>query len=118
PLPTAYSVADAGNNLYLVVNGKTLTRLEEDLSSGPGGLLEGRGILLPKEGSVRRGDLVFKIPSAGVESLDLQFYDFRRKPSMFPLLSRTGAAPEQPIFPAAKNEILEVAIFRITPGKG
>jgi hypothetical protein len=116
-LPTAYSVADAGNNLYLVANGKTLSRLEGDLSSGTGGLLEGRTILLPRLGSVRRGDLVFRIPSVGVETLALHFYDFRHKPSIFPLLTRTGETPVKPILPSAKNEILEVGIFRITRGK-
>lgn len=120
PLPTAYTVSDAANNLYLVGNGKILSRLEGELSGGPGGLLEGRSITLPRRGSVRRGSLVFPIPSTGVETLDLQFYDFRRQPSVFPLLARpgeAGAVKEKPILPVVKNEILEVGVFRITRGK-
>lgn len=114
---TAYSVADAGNNLYLIVNGKTLSRVDPELSGGPGGLLEGRAILLPRHGSVRRGNLVFQVPSSGLESLDLHFYDFRHKPSIFPLLTRPAEVPEKPIVPAAKNEILEVGVYRVLRGK-
>lgn len=119
-LATVYSVADASNNVYAVVNGKTLSRLDGELSAGPGGLLVGRSIALPRQGSVRKGVLVFPIPSTGVETLELQYYDFRHPASVFPLVTRPGAVPgaeEKPMLPSVKNEILEVGVFRMTRGK-
>jgi hypothetical protein len=117
-VPTAYSVGDAGNNLYLVVNGKRLSRLEVEASGEPKGLLTGRSISIKALGDVRRGDLVFPIPASNVETLELRFYDFQRDPLVFPLLARAGApSEEKPMFPAAKNEIIEAAVFRLERGK-
>lgn len=119
-VPTAYSVAAAGDNLYVVANGRTLSRLDVEASVGEGGLLTGRSITLEKEGSERQGNLVFPIPSSGVETLELQFYDFRHPPLTFPLLSRPPSArraEDQPLAPLAKNEILEVGVFKISRGK-
>jgi hypothetical protein len=113
-VPTTYSVANAGDNLYVVANGKTLGRLDAELSAGSGGLLEGRSISLKSFGTTRRGALVFGIPSSGVSTLELEFYDFRHAPMIFPLLVRPSAVPggdEKPIGPTLKNEILEVGVF-------
>jgi hypothetical protein len=114
-IPTAYSVGDAANNLYVVANGRTLCRLESELSGGPDGLLNGRAISIASNGDIRRGDLVYPIPASGVETLDLHFHDFRKKPIVFPLLARPpgGKVEEKPVAPLAKNEILEVGVFGV-----
>ncbi|HLF93057.1 MAG TPA: hypothetical protein VJB14_06335 [Planctomycetota bacterium] len=120
-LDTVYSVADAANNLYVVANGRTLMRLDADLSTGPGGLLSGRSIKLDKQGSTRLGNLVFPLPPSGAETLELQFYDFRRPPAAFPLLSRPAGAKvgeEKPVVPAVKNEVLEAGVFAVRREKG
>lgn len=114
-VPTAYSVGDAANNLYVVVNGKRLSLLESELSGGPDGLLNGRSISIASTGDVRRGDLVYAIPASGLETLDLHFHDFRKKPMVFPLLARPPGrnVDEKPVAPLAKNEILEIGVFNV-----
>jgi hypothetical protein len=119
-LPTAYSVAAAADNLYVVANGRTLSRLDVEASRGEGGLLTGNSITIEKFGSLRQGNLVFPIPSSGVETLELQFYDFRHAALSFPLLSRPASVSrveDRPLAPLAKNEIIEAGVFRITRGK-
>ncbi len=117
-LHTAFSVGDAANNLYVIANGRTLVRLDVDLSTGPGGLLTGRSIRLEKQGSIRLGDLVFPLPPSGAETLDLQYYDFRHPPVVFPLLARPKVVEEKPVVPAAKNEVLEAGVFAVRREKG
>jgi len=119
-VPTAYSVASAADNLYVVANGRMLSRLDAEASRGEGGLLTGNSLTLEKYGSLRQGNLVFPVPSSGIETLELQFYDFRHAPLSFPLLSRpasAGRVEDQPLAPLAKNEVVEAGVFRITRGK-
>lgn len=113
PVPTAYAVGGAANNLYLVVDGSRLSMLDAELSGGKGGLLTGRAISIAAFGEVRRGDLVFPIPAAGAETLDLHFHDFQGKPIRFPLLARPrgSKAEEKPAAPVVKNELVEAAVF-------
>jgi hypothetical protein len=117
-LDTAYSVAEAANNLYVVANGRTLVRLDAELSGGPGGLLTGRSIRLEKHGSTRLGDLVFPLAASGAQALDLQFYDFRHPPAVFPLLTHPHVAEEKPVVPVVKNEILEAGVFGVRRERG
>ncbi len=119
-VPTTFSVLDASNNLYLIVNGKSLVRLDPDLSEGPGGLLDKRAILLETLGSTRRGNVIFPMPAAGVETLDLRYYDFRHGHIAFPLLRRPPGAPPieaKPVVPLGKNEIMEVGVFGLRRAK-
>jgi hypothetical protein len=109
-LPTAFSVADASQNLYVVANGRTLSRMEVDLSGGPEGLLTGRSIYAGRMGDVRRGDLVFPVP-ARVERLDLHFHDFRKAPAILSLLADPQGGEAKPIGGTSRNDLLEVGVF-------
>ncbi len=114
-VPVAYQVPKLEDHLYLVVNGRTLSRLDVGLSSGAGGLLE-KGLELPRRGSSLRGSLAFPIPEGTVESLEVRFYDYAHGLMVLPLMEKQGKAEKLPV--PMRNEILELNVVAVRHAKG
>ncbi len=107
-VPVEYRVTELGDHAYLVVNGSRVGRLDRELSSGPGGVVE-KPLSLPHVGSARRGHVVFSIPSSRVTSLELRFYDFAHGHMAVPVL-RKGEIEPREIRLAQKNEVVNLGI--------
>lgn len=106
-VPVAYQISKFEDHLYLVVNGRTLSRLDVHASSRPGGLLE-RDFELPCRGSTVRGSLIFPLPDGPIESLDVRFYDYAHGPVVFPLMEKPGEKEKLPA--PMQNEVLELIV--------
>lgn len=104
-IPTAYVVQELRDHVYLVVNGARLSRLETGL---PG--LVPRTLKLDRLGDRLRGGLLFELPSEGLETLELRFYDYAHGHAAVPLL---GRAKEEKPLQAGANEIVEVGVYGV-----
>jgi len=72
--PPAYLVGSLDESLYVVANGAHLARRIRGDEAG-GGIM-GEALSLPRIGATARAALVYEVPDAPLESLDLRFYDY------------------------------------------
>src|SRR2546427_513932 len=80
------------------------SRLLPDAKDLPGHVV-GTNFMLDRLGSRVRGNLVYEIPTEGVRTLDLRFYDYAH--GHMTLTLRAGAASDaKPRGPLQENEIL------------
>src|SRR5690606_18339975 len=106
-IPTEYRIPTLGDHLYLVVDGRKLSRLAA-AGETPAGHVPVKDFRLEKIGDRITGNIVFAVP-AGEEalpkSLELRFYDFAHGHLSVPLLGE-AADPQaaKPLKPATKNE--------------
>ncbi|HZE96797.1 MAG TPA: zinc ribbon domain-containing protein [Planctomycetota bacterium] len=110
-VPTMYRIKDLADHLYLVVNGNRVSRLPKDAATLPGHV-QTVGFTLERLGTRARGNLVFEIPSDGVDSLDLRFYDYAHGHFTMALQPASKPDPAKMIGAAQQNEILEAGLFR------
>lgn len=114
-VPTIYKIKEMGDHLYLVVNGNRVSRLYPDAASLPGHVATS-GFTLDRLGTRIRGNLVYEIPTEGVETLDLRFYDYAH--GHMNVVLKPGAPREaKPIVPLQENDVLEAGLFRVDRAK-
>ena len=113
-VPTEYQIPNLADHLYLLVNGSRVARLRGDADALPGHV-KVKEFKLERIGSRARGNVVFEVPAADVQSLELRFYDYAHGHFNVPLLSPAGGAAAQakPLSAPLKNEVLEVAPFGV-----
>jgi len=114
-VPTIYKIKEMGDHLYLVVNGNRVSRLYPDTASLPGHL-QTSGFTLDRLGTRVRGNLVYEIPTEGVETLDLRFYDYAHG-HMNVVLKPGAARQAKPVAPLQENDVLEAGLFRVDRAK-
>lgn len=109
-VPTIYKIKELGDHLYLVANGNRVSRLYSDATSLPGHVMT-TGFTLDRLGTRVRGNLVYEIPAAGVDLLDLRFYDYAH--GHMSVVLKPGAPREgKPLAPLQENDVLEAGVFR------
>lgn len=109
-IPTSYVVQNLGDHVYVVVNGRELSRLA---GAGTAGCLSGQ-LKLDRVGAKVRGYLLFEAPESPA-ALELRYYDFAHGHATAPLLA--GAAdPGKPVA-SAENAVLEVSVFAVRRDK-
>lgn len=114
-VPTMYKIKDLGDHLYIVINGNRVARLYPDGASLPGHVATS-GFTLDRLGARARGNLVYEIPSEGVKSIDLRFYDYSH--GHMSVLLRPAELPEaKPLVPVQENDVLEAGIYRAERAK-
>ncbi len=116
-LPVAYSVPTLGNHLYLVADGRRVLPIAEPREV-PGLIAAGSGIMLPRQGSARRGLLVYALEAdAAMEYLQFRYYDFAHGHLNATVLNagEPGEKPEteEPLMPPAVNEVVETSVYDI-----
>jgi hypothetical protein len=113
-VPVQYRVPVLADHLYLVVDGRRVSRVRSEADDWPGHLPL-KMLTLDRLGARLRGNVVFDVgPST---SLELRYYDFMHGHVRIPL---KGVAPEsKPILPPLRNEAIEVAVhgFRREGGR-
>ena len=114
-VPTMYRIKEMGDHLYLVVNGNRVSRLYPDAASLPGHVMT-TGFTLDRLGTRIRGNLVFEVPTEGVELLDLRFYDYAHG-HMNVVLKPGAPRQAKPIAPLQENDVLEAGLFRVDRAK-
>jgi hypothetical protein len=107
-VPVQYRVKDLADHLYLVIDGRRVSRVRPEAAGWPGHLPP-KDLTLDRLGARLRGNVVFDAGPA--TSLELRFYDFMHGHVRIPL---KGLAPEEkPLWPALRNEAIEVAVFGV-----
>jgi hypothetical protein len=116
-LQTEYRVPNLADHLYLVVNGLQVERLLPKAEGLPGHVPV-RNFRLEKLGTRLRGEVLFSVPAAGIESLELRYYDYAHGHFQVALtaLRGEGAAP-LPAGPLVKNEVIEAGVHRLAKTK-
>lgn len=105
-VPVMYRVNDLADHLYLVIDGRRVSRVRPEAAEWPGHLPL-KGLTLDRLGARLRGNVV--LDAGPATSLELRFYDFMHGHVKIPL---KGVAPEQkPAFPAQRNEAVEMAVY-------
>ncbi|HEX7900960.1 MAG TPA: zinc ribbon domain-containing protein [Planctomycetota bacterium] len=113
-VPVQYKIPNLADHLYLVVDGRRVSRLTPEAHDWPGHLPV-RGLTLDRLGARLRGNVVFDAGPA--TSLELRYYDFMHGHLRIPL---KGVAPEaKASLPPIRNEAVEMAVHgaRREPGR-
>jgi hypothetical protein len=110
-LATTYSVPNLADHVYLVIDGKTVVRLNPDYGRLPGHVPV-LNFAIEKLGDRIRGNLVFDVPDGPIGSLQLRFYDFAHGHMVITL--GEPVPPTQPLAPPLENEVLSAAIYGVT----
>jgi hypothetical protein len=114
-VPTAYSIPNLADHLYLIMDGKTLVQLMPRADDLPGHVPV-RNFMLPGIGARIRGNLAFEIPAQALRGVQLRFYDFAH--GNFSLaLTKPQGAEAKPTAAAVGSEVLEIASFGVRKDK-
>lgn len=107
-VPVQYRIPALGDHLYLVIDGRRVSRVLPKADEWPGHLPL-KMLTLDRLGARLRGNVVFDAGPA--TSLELRYYDFMHGHLRIPL---KGVAPEaKPLLPAIRNEAVEMAVFGV-----
>jgi hypothetical protein len=113
-VPTAYSIPNLADHLYLIIDGKTLVQLMPRADDLPGHVPV-RNFMLPGIGSRIRGNLVFEVPAQAIRGVQLRFYDFAH--GNFSLALTKPQAEGNPAAAPVSSEVLEIASFGLRKEK-
>jgi hypothetical protein len=114
-VPTAYSVPNLADHLYLITDGKRLVQLLPRADDLPGHVPV-RSFGLPSIGSKIKGNLVFEIPAGSLHALQLRFYDFAHGNMTFDLTKPDGATAK-PISRPVGSDVLEIGAYGVKKDK-
>jgi hypothetical protein len=110
PTPTKYQIPKLSDHLYVVVNGQNLARIHAKAGQINSHLPA--TLTLEELGSKLAGEVVFDLPVAAVESLELRFYDFAFGNFTVPLVAPAKPAePARALAPLQKNPVVEAGVF-------
>ena len=112
-VPVQYRIPALGDHLYLVADGRRVSRVNPEADEWPGHLPM-KGLTLDRLGARLRGNVV--VEAGAARFLELRYYDFSHGHVRIPL---RGVAPEtRPVQPPARNEAVEMAVHGVTRGPG
>ncbi len=107
-VPVQYRIPVLGDHLYLVIDGRRVSRVRAEAEGWPGHLPL-KGVTLDRLGARLRGNVVFDAGAAA--SLELRYYDFMHGHLRIPL---KGSPPEaKPLLPAIRNEAVEMSVYGV-----
>lgn len=101
-------VASLSRQMYLLVNGKVVSRTDANLNT-----LDD-GFVLPHIGAAEAGRVVYPVPEDGIESLSLRYYHDEYAPVVVELAGREVLETDNPSDDAGgvqRNNALKLAVF-------
>lgn len=110
-LETPYLVQNLSDNLYLLIDGRYVAEVS-DATPALAEPLPVTGLVIRRHNEQVQGKVAFAIPSTGLQSLTLQFFDFAQGHVTLPLYGKTPSGGERPIAGPHRNQLFDIAVYR------
>lgn len=109
---TPYLVNNLQDNMYLIINNKHITQIDEVTNklSSP---LPLKNITLPEYEDELEGEIAFRTYNEEINSLHLVFFDFGQGNIQIPLIEVPEAKEEIPALITQENEYLKISFYGV-----